>query len=115
MSDQRLTLHRLAPIDVWVTANVHIFRQLGMWQDLKKEYVFVPARKRGFVVIAKPTSSDECKPVKIYELMRPAGLELSWHIDKTVNFRELPLSVALHLHLDTPERLWVTVGGSDYC
>lgn len=100
----------LVPIDVWVTTNVAIYRQLGMWHDRKKTYTFVPTGLEGFVIVTEHDSVMNCKPLQGYMLFRPCGLELQWLTDKVVMFRELTMSAALSWARHTPSASWKDIG-----
>lgn len=84
----------LTPVDVWVTPNVAIYRQLTMWDAKTKEFHFVVATSVGAVIVTAHNSLMNCAVMRGFVLNRPAGLSLSWYCDKTINFRVLSISAA---------------------
>lgn len=89
--ERQMPIGKLLPIDVWVTPNVLIHRQLSFWHDEKKNYIFVPSGVRGFVIITAFEETSGCEPLQAFIVHRPAALELSWLCDKTVVFREISM------------------------
>ena len=114
MDERRLDIRELAPIDVYVTANVGIWRQLGMWQDRQKRYTFVPTRPKGFVIITDHNKAIECESLKGFTLIRPAGLELAWDIDKLVVFHTLSMIDAIEWESRARKESWEVFGGAFY-
>lgn len=112
MNETRLDISKLAPIDVYVTPNVAVWRQLGMWQDREKRYTFVPTQSIGYVIVAESDRTIECEILKGYTLMRPAGLELAWDTDKPVTFRTLSMAEATEWELRTRKVSWSVFGGA---
>lgn len=109
MVDKRLYIEKLAPIDVYVTANVAVYRQFSLWQGLKRQYTFIPTRPIGYVIITEHGETTDYKPLKGYTLIRPAGLELSWDTDKLITFRTLLMADALQREMYTCKALWQIV------
>lgn len=94
MNKQELPGTKNAPIDVWHTINIAVYRQLGFWHDVNRVYQFIPATECGYVIIAPRCEPVGCKPLKGYTVFRPCGLQLSWHQDRSVMFRQLSLKDA---------------------
>ncbi len=84
----------LRPIDVWLTPNVAMYRQLTMWDAKKKEFYFVPATTVGYVVVTAHQAILGCPPTKAFSLYKPAGMSLSWYFDKTINIRVMSIEEA---------------------
>lgn len=114
MNSDRLDVKELTPIDVCITKNVAIYRQLGMWQDLTKTYTFVPTTSQGYVIITGPNAPIECEPLQGYTLQRPSGLELSWHIDRIVVFREISMVAATECSFNAHNVSWTLISGTYY-
>lgn len=114
MNEHRLDTKELAPIDVYVTANVAIWRQLGMWQGYEKRYTFVPTRPKGIIIITAHDKAIECKSLKGFTLIRPAGLELAWDTDKLVVFHTLSMIEAIEWELRARKTSWNVYGGDFY-
>jgi len=89
MLERVVTLKELETVDIWVTPDVIIVRQEGMFFDTEKTYLFAPSRLRGFVVVTSANEKVGCRPLYAYMLMRPAAITLSFVTDKTINFRKL--------------------------
>lgn len=95
MIEHELDVSKLSPIDCWITPDVVLIRQLGLWTDVDKEYEFMPARPRGLVIITTHNAMMHCKPLQAFVIHRPAVLHLSWSTDKIVRFREISKMDAL--------------------
>ena len=89
MIETELVLEDLVSIDVWVTPDVKIIRQEGMFFDAEKTFLFAPTRLRGFVVVTSANSRVGCRPLYAFTLFRPAAITLSFVTDRVVNFRKL--------------------------
>jgi len=112
VNNEQVSVGDMSPLHVHVTHNVAIFRQLGMWTDLKKAYTFVPSRKRGFVLVMKIDRNGKDQLVQGYTLYRPCGLELSWHTDRIVIFHELGKIAAIEEEHNANGKLWQVIGDS---
>jgi len=112
MNERKLDIRKLAPIDVYITSNITVWRQLGMWQDRKKRYTFVPTRPIGYIFITKHDEAIYCKPLKGYTLIRPAGLELVWDTDKLVTFHTLSMTDAMEWRIHARTTLLKIIDGT---
>lgn len=105
---------QLTPIDVWVTPNVAIYRQLTMWDATRKEFHFVPSTVVGYVIVVAHNSLQNCFIKRGFCLYRPAGLALSWYCDKPVSFRTLSVSDAALWRFKRGERWQDVVSSARY-
>ena len=94
MNKQEIPGTKNAPIDVWHTVNIAVYRQLGFWYDVTRVYQFIPATSCGYVIVSPQGQEIGCEPLKGYTVFRPCGLQLSWHQEKSVVFRQLSLEDA---------------------
>lgn len=95
MNKQEIPSTKNAPIDVWTSLNIAVYRQLGFWHDTKKVYQFIPASPTGYVVICPHGQKSGCKPLKGYVVNRPAALQLSWDTNRSVTFCIMTLKQAI--------------------
>ena len=94
MKDIEKMKDQLTPIDVWVTPNILMQRQLTLWESKTKEWHFVPATAKGYVIETAHNSIQGCPTSRGFRLYRPAGLSLSWYCDKHISFRVLSIKAA---------------------
>ena len=106
MTNDRVDVKNMAPLDVHVTKNVAIYRQLGMWTDLRKAYTFVPASYKGYVFLTKSDKDGGNVLMQGYTLYRPCGLELSWHTDRVIVFHETSKIDAIEARVTAPKKSW---------
>ena len=110
MTKDKVNVENMSPLDVYVTKNVAIYRQLGMWTDLHKTYTFVPASYKGYVYLVKPGQDGRYELMQGYTLYRPCGLELTWHTDRVVVFHEATKIDAIETRVIAPKKSWRIIG-----
>lgn len=82
------------PLDVWTTVGIATYRQYPDWAREEKAYQFISARPLGYVIITSQGEPVGVEPLAGYVVVRPAGLQLSWHSERSIKFHQLSFADA---------------------
>ena len=110
MNNSTVDVKNMAPLDVHVTKDVVVVRQLCLWTALYKTYTFVPSKHVGHVYLSKKTESGKDTVTLGYTLYRPSAIEFSWHTDRTIAFHEVSKNDALKAQAAARYAPWKFIG-----